>query len=72
MPIVMRVAFKPASSISKKQKTVDIRTKKATILEVQGRHDPCVVSRAPPVVDSLVSLILADHALQGGFIKPVL
>jgi len=72
MPIVMRIAFKPASSISKKQKTVDIRTKKATILEVQGRHDPCVVPRAPPVVDSLVSLVLADHALQGGFIKPVL
>ena len=72
MPIVLRVAFKPASSISKKQKTVDIKSKKATILSVTGRHDPCVVPRAPPVVDSLVSLVLADHALQAGFIKPVL
>jgi len=72
MPIVLRVAFKPASSISKKQNTVDIKSKKATILSVTGRHDPCVVPRAPPVVDSLVSLVLADHALQGGFIKPVL
>ncbi|CDI04884.1 chorismate synthase [Candidatus Nitrosotenuis uzonensis] len=72
MPIVMRVAFKPASSIAKRQSTVDIKTKKPVILQVQGRHDPCVVPRAPPVVDSLVSLVLADHALMGGFIKPVL
>ena len=72
MPIVLRVAFKPASSISKKQATVDIKTKKPATLRVEGRHDPCVVPRAPPVVDSLVSLVLADHALLGGFIKPVL
>ena len=72
MPITMRVAFKPASSIAKKQKTVDIKTKKPTILQIQGRHDPCVVPRAPPIVDSLVSLILADNALMAGFIKPAL
>lgn len=72
MPIVMRVAFKPASSIAKKQNTIDLKTKKPVTLQVQGRHDPCVVPRAPPVVDSLVSLVLADHALIGGFIKPVL
>ncbi len=72
MPIIMRVAFKPASSIAKKQSTIDIKTKKPATLQVQGRHDPCVVPRAPPVVDSLVSLVLADHALFGGFIKPVL
>ena len=72
MPITMRIAFKPASSIPQKQKTVDIKTKKETILQVRGRHDPCVVPRAPPVVDSLVSLTLADHALLSGMIKPVL
>lgn len=72
MPIVLRIAFKPASSISKPQSTVDIKTKKQSTLKVEGRHDPCVVPRAPPVVDSLVSLVLADAALQGGFIKPVL
>ena len=72
MPIVMRVAFKPASSIAKKQVTVDIKTKRATILSIKGRHDPCVVPRAPPVVDSLVSLTLADLALQGGFIKSII
>ncbi len=72
MPIVMRVAFKPASSIAKKQTTIDVKTKKPVTLQVHGRHDPCVVPRAPPVVDSLVSLVLADHALLGGFIKPTL
>ncbi len=72
MPITMRIAFKPASSIAQKQRTVDIKTKKETILQVRGRHDPCVVPRAPPVVDSLVSVTLADHALLAGAIKPVL
>ena len=72
MPITIKIAFKPASSISQKQSTVDIKTKKVTTLQVQGRHDPCVVPRAPPVVDSLVALTLADHALLAGLIKPVL
>ena len=72
MPITMRVAFKPASSIAQKQKTVDIKTKRKTTLKVRGRHDPCVVPRAPPVVDSLVALTIADHALISGAIKPVL
>ncbi|CAI8039288.1 Chorismate synthase [Geodia barretti] len=58
MPLTLRVAFKPASSIPREQPT--------------GRHDPCVVPRAPPVVDSVVALVLADHALLGGFIGPVL
>ncbi len=72
MPLVLRLAFKPASSIAKKQHTVDIKTKKPASLIVQGRHDPCVVPRAPPVVDSLVSVVLADHALRAGFIPPVI
>ncbi len=72
MPITIRIAFKPASSIAKKQSTVDIKTKKITTLQIQGRHDPCVVPRAPPVVDSLVALTLADHALLAGHINPIL
>ena len=72
MPITIRIAFKPASSIAQKQKTVDIKTKKETFLQVKGRHDPCVVPRAPPVVDSLVSFTIADHALLTGMIKQVL
>lgn len=72
MPITMKIAFKPASSIAKKQNTVDIKTKKEVIFQVKGRHDPCVVPRAPPVVDSLVALTIADHALISGAIKPTL
>ena len=72
MPIVFRVAFKPASSIAKYQDSINMKTKKKIKLQVGGRHDPCVVPRAPPVVDSLVALTLADHALISGFIKPVL
>ncbi len=72
MPITMRVAFKPASSIAQRQSTVSIKTKKETVLQVKGRHDPCVVPRAPPVVDSLVALTIADHALLAGAIRPVL
>ena len=72
MPLTMNIAFKPASSIPKKQSTVNIKTKKSDVLVVKGRHDPCVVPRAPPVVNSLVALTVADHALIGGFIKPVL
>ena len=72
MPITLRIAFKPASSISKIQQSVDIRKKKSIRLQVGGRHDPCVVPRAPPVVDSLIALTIADHALLSGSIKPTL
>jgi len=72
MPITLRVAFKPASSINKIQDTIDVKTRKNVKLRVEGRHDPCVVPRAPPVVDSFVSLVIADYALQGGFIKSVI
>ena len=50
-------------------KSVDIKKKKSIKLQVGGRHDPCVVPRAPPVVDSLVALTIADHALLSGFYK---
>ena len=71
MPIVMRVAFKPASSIAQKQDTINIDTGTKEVLKVKGRHDPCVVPRAPPVVDALVSLTLADHAIITGKIGQV-
>jgi len=72
MPIVIRIGFKPASSIAKTQKTVDLATGLETDLVVPGRHDPCVVPRAPPIVESVVSMVLTDHAIRGGFIPPVL
>lgn len=72
MPIVVRVGFKPAASIAKNQETLDISKKTMTNLAVPGRHDPCVVPRAPPVVECVVSTVLADHALRAGLIPPVL
>ncbi|RPI84066.1 MAG: chorismate synthase, partial [Nitrosopumilales archaeon] len=72
MPIVIRIGFKPASSIAKKQKTIDLASKSECDIVVPGRHDPCVVPRAIPVVESLVSLVLADHAVRWNLIPPVL
>jgi len=68
MPIVARVAFKPTSSIAKKQDTVNIKTRKNTTIEVGGRHDPCIVPRAIPIVEAMVNLVLADHGLISGLI----
>ena len=72
MPIVARVGFKPAASVAKKQHTLDVSTQEQTNLTVPGRHDPCVVPRAPPVVESVVSMVLADHAVRAGLIPLVL
>jgi chorismate synthase len=72
MPLVIRVGFKPAASIAKTQETLDISRKSQASLEVPGRHDPCVVPRAPPVVEGVVSMVLADHAIRAGLIPPVL
>jgi chorismate synthase len=72
MPLLLRVGFKPAASIAKTQETLDISTKAQARLAVPGRHDPCVVPRAPPIVECVVSMVLADHALRAGLIPPVL
>jgi chorismate synthase len=62
-PIVVRVAFKPTATISQSQQTVT-REGEATTLEAQGRHDPCVLPRAVPMVEAMVCLVLADHWLR--------
>ena len=72
MPLTIRVGFKPAASIAKTQETLDISKSTQANLTVPGRHDPCVVPRAPPVVECVVSMVLADHALRAGMIPPVL
>ncbi|GBF99952.1 chorismate synthase [Raphidocelis subcapitata] len=61
--IVIRVAFKPTSTISRPQRTVT-REGEETELRARGRHDPCVVPRAVPMVESMVALVLADQLLQ--------
>jgi chorismate synthase len=72
MPIVLRVAFKPTSSIARRQKTVDLTKMEEAEIEVVGRHDPCIVPRAVPVVESCLALVLADHALRAGNIPRVI
>ena len=66
MPIIMRVAFKPTPSISKRQRTVDLKEMVDTDLEIRGRHDACIVPRAVPVVEAAVAVVLADHLLRLG------
>jgi chorismate synthase len=61
-PIVFRVAFKPPATIGQAQATVDFEGIPVT-LEAKGRHDPCVVPRAVPIVESMAALVLADLAL---------
>ena len=63
MPIVFRAAFKPTPSIAKPQQTVDLEEKTNTILEIHGRHDPCVAVRAVPVVEAAAAIALADAML---------
>jgi chorismate synthase len=61
--IYFRVAFKPVATISKQQKTVS-RSGKAVMLSAQGRHDPCVLPRAVPIVDAMGAIVLMDHYLR--------
>lgn len=62
-PIIFRVAFKPPATIGKAQDTADFKGNETT-LEAKGRHDPCVVPRAVPIVESMAALVIADLALQ--------
>lgn len=72
MPIVLRLVVKPTSSIRKRQRSVDLERMEEAEITVTGRHDPCIVPRAVPVVESMVANVLADHTLQSGLIPPVL
>jgi chorismate synthase len=63
MPIVFRVAFKPTSTIKKVQQTVS-NSRKEIKLEAKGRHDPCVLPRAVPIVEAMAALVLCDHYLR--------
>jgi chorismate synthase len=71
--IILRVAFKPTATIRKEQRTVTSAGEE-TILAAKGRHDPCVLPRAVPMVEAMVALVLCDHLLrhqgQCGTFKP--
>lgn len=61
--IYFRVAFKPVSTIKKEQQTVT-KNKEEIILKAAGRHDPCVLPRAVPIVDAMAALVIMDHYLR--------
>lgn len=64
MPILFRVAIKPTPSIGQPQQTVNVTEGKDTILEVKGRHDPCIVPRAVPVIEAVTAWVLLDMLLD--------
>lgn len=72
-PIILRAAFKPTATIRKEQRTVTSAGTE-TLLAAKGRHDPCVLPRAVPMVEAMVALVLCDHLLrhqgQCGTLKP--
>lgn len=60
MPLIFRAAFKPTPSISMEQKTVNIKTLENDLIQIEGRHDPCIVPRAVPVVEATAAMAILD------------
>jgi len=60
--IYWRVAFKPIATIAQEQRTIDLMGNE-TVINPQGRHDPCVLPRAVPIVEAMAAIVLADHYL---------
>ena len=60
MPIILRAAIKPTPSISREQDTINIKTKQDEKLVIEGRHDPCIVQRAVPVIEAVVAIGILD------------
>ena len=63
MPIILRTAIKPTPSIGRRQRSVDMSRLESVTLEIEGRHDPCIVPRAVPCVESAVGIVLLDMLL---------
>ena len=70
MPIVTRIAVKPTPSISKNQNTIDLSKGEDCIINIEGRHDPCICPRITTVSESTIAMVLADHMIRSGFIHP--
>ena len=66
MPLLLRAAFKPTPSIGKEQQSVSLGRMETVRFTVKGRHDPCVVPRAVPVVEAVTALVLMDRIMENG------
>ena len=71
MPITLRVAFKPVATHFLPQRTVTVEPRQPAEISMKGRHDPCVLSRAVPIVEAMACLVLADHLLRLRAIRSV-
>ena len=60
MPIVFKTAIKPTPSIAKPQQSVNLQTMEEITLQVKGRHDPCIVPRAVPVIEAAAAIAIYD------------
>lgn len=69
MPLIFRCAVKPTPSIGLQQETVDLSTHENTVISIEGRHDPCIVPRAVPVVEAMCAIVLFDALLDSGDIE---
>lgn len=63
-PILLRVGFKPVATIFKHQNTTSVDGKNVTFKPKHGRHDPCVLPRAVPMVEAMVNIVLCDHLMR--------
>ena len=72
MPLMVRVAVKPTSSIAIEQETVDIKKRESTRISVRGRHDVCIVPRAVSAVEAMMAVTLGDLAMRAGLIPGVI
>ncbi len=68
MPILFRIAFKPTPSIAKTQQSIRLSTQEECPLQIHGRHDPCIVPRAVPVVEAAAAIALMDMLLGEGLV----
>lgn len=69
MPVVVRAAFKPTPSIAKEQQSVSLSKMENVTFSIKGRHDPCIVFRAVPVVEAVVALAVCDILSDGGDLR---
>ena len=65
MPLIFQAAVKPTPSIAKAQQSVDLKTGQSVELKIRGRHDPCIVPRAVPVVEAAAAIAILDAILEG-------
>ena len=65
--LLCKIAFKPPSSISKEQVTLNLKTNQQEVLRVKGRHDPVLAPSAVAVVEAMAKFVITDLAIRGGF-----